>query len=290
MKAKIRKSRQRKRTFKKFVKRLFLLCLLTIGVGWAILHYEDIVHLTDRFTVTDVEDRDIDGMYDMLLEKKDVGENLIFDLGLKESDDLRVAMERLQKIMGLDRYTIKLDTHNKKTPPGYISATGDDMTIYLAKEITERNEKITILIHELGHIYVWNLPKRNFMGFDQEKLVDTSGIFLGLGLLYLNGMKDEFNVLPDGSYTTEQKTFGYLKPEQFGYLLARFCKSKGLTPETLKPYLNNAGWKYFKLGNAYLQRETEGITTPEIIQKAQIEIRKLLKKINIDAEEVVVIR
>ncbi len=292
MKAKEKKSRARKRGFKKLFRRFMFLCLFAVGIAWGILHYADVMSVLERGTTTPVETREVNDLYDTLSDYKKQGKNLIFTLNDKETDSLRVSMEKLQKIMGLKRYSIKLDldSHTKKVPPGYINAVGDDMTIYISTHVKKRREKITVLIHELGHIYGWNLPQKYFMGFDQEKLVDTSCIYLGLGILYLNGMTDEFNMHPDGSYETSQKNFGYLKPEQFGYLLARYCKDKGISGETLKPYLNKTGWKYFQIGHKYLTKQKQAIHIPEPIKKAQAFIRNLLKKINIEPSNVVVIR
>ena len=257
-------------------------CLALIAAAWAILHYVDIAKFIDRTFVPPVETQEIDTFYDLLSDTQKPGKSLVANLNLKETDDLSVAMKKLQDAMGLDNYSIELAYHNKEKPPGYIhieensNMLRNKMTIYLSTHLKSRREQITVLIHELGHIYVWTLPKYTFGAFDQEKLVDTSGMFLGLGVLTLNGMSDEFKQTPEGGYQTSQKTFGYLKPEEFGYLLARFCRDRGITEKEVKPHLNSAGWKYFKIGNAHFKKKAQGVHVPELVQKAQSEIRKIL--------------
>ncbi|MBI4971127.1 MAG: hypothetical protein HZC17_04725 [Candidatus Omnitrophica bacterium] len=285
MKAKEKKARQTRRTLKKAFRLFVLTCVSLIAAGWLILHYSDVENFFSRFTVVPVETGEIDTFYDLLSENMPAGKTLVLDLGVRETEALQVAMEKLKNIMGLNNYSIALASHNEEKPPGYINiesketfgVASNKMTIYLSTHLKTRAEQITTLIHELGHIYVWALPKSPFGAFDQEKLVDTSGIYLGLGVLTLDGMKDEFNVLPDGSYQSEQKTFGYLKPEQFGYLLARFCAEHNVPESDLKGHLNAAGWKYYKFGRDFIHKRSRGASVPEPVQKAQTFIRQYLR-------------
>ena len=106
----------------------------------------------------------------------------------------------------------------------------------------------------MGHIYVWNLDQSVFGKCDQEKLNDCAGVFLGLGVLMLNGLTDEaVRSLLDG-YETKKKFYGDLKPEQIGYLFARYCSAHGIPEDTVRPSLTATGRKYFDIGRAHLHK------------------------------------
>lgn len=285
MKASEKKARATQRTIKKIFRFFIFTLIAIIAVGWLIMNYYAVAKIMNRFFVIPIETNEIDTFYDMLSDTQKPGQSLVVNLNLKDSDDISVAMKKMQNVMGLNDYSIGLAYHDQEKPPGYINiesknsfdTTSNKMTIYLSKNLKSQREQITVLAHELGHIYVWALPKFTFGAFNQEKLVDTSCMFLGLGALYLNGMSDEFNMTPEGGYQTSQKNFGYLTPQQFGYLLARFCKDHNVSDAELKPHLNDAGWKYYKEGSAYFKQKSEGTYVPDIILEAQSYIRKFLK-------------
>lgn len=285
MKAQEKKVKSLQRNIKKVIRFFILLCLGIIAAAWLILNYVSVMKFVNRFMVIPIETKEIDTYYDLLSDTQPPGKSLVVNLNLKDNDDVRVAMKKLQDVMGLKDYSIELDYHKEEKPPGYVNiqsntafdVTRNNMTIYLSTHLKTRREQITVLVHELGHIYVWALPKHTFGAFDQEKLVDTSGMYLGLGALTLNGMSDEFRMTPEGGYQTSKKTFGYLTPEQFGYLLARFCRDHNVSDKELKPHLNDTGWKHYKAGSSYFKQKTGGVHVPEIVLEAQSQIRKFLK-------------
>lgn len=199
----------------------------------------------------------IDGYYDLLTRHAKPAKYLMLNLGVKEEDDLQIAIDRLKKAMGLEDYRIWITHHDDpEKPPAYIETLGyGHMSISISNKITQKREEINVLTHELGHIYVWNLDKSILKGCNEEKVVDTSGIFLGLGILMLNGLTDDFFFIPGGEYHTEKKFFGYLSPVQFGYLLARYCAEHGIPEDNITPFLGSAGLKYFNMGRKYLARQ-----------------------------------
>jgi hypothetical protein len=265
------------RSFQKALKKYFKFCLgVCLGLGaavWLIFHYAHAQRFFERFTVVPVDTMEIDHHYNFLSQYQRPGSELMLDPVGNESDDLKVVLERLKDFMGLSHVSVRLAYHDAATPPGYIRSNGDERTIFLSTHVQNRREQISVLIHELCHIYVWSLKEPAFRVLDQEKLVDISGIFLGFGVLILNGMTDDFKVTLDGGYATEKKTFGYLKPEQFGYLLARFCVERGIAAETVKLYLNSAGWKFFMMGNTYLKKKAQGSNMPSWVFAARSMIR-----------------
>jgi hypothetical protein len=83
------------------------------------------------------------------------------------------------------------------------------------------NEIAAILAHEVAHIFL----HRNRLSFplesDNEILTDTAAAYLGAGVLSLGGYCSEMRMVD--SYTTQTQTshFGYLTPDEFGFLLAK---------------------------------------------------------------------
>jgi hypothetical protein len=120
--------------------------------------------------------------------------------------------------------------------------------------VKEEREVLNLLVHELGHIYVWDLKGSVFAKCDQEKLNDCAGAYLGLGVVMLNGFTNEFGLLPGEGYESKVKEFGYLKPEQVGYLTARYCAEHAVPPGAVRPFLNRYGRRYFDRGLEHLRR------------------------------------
>jgi len=193
--------------------------------------------------------------YDLLSKHAEPSKALVLDLG-KESGKLVMALDRLKDIMGLEEYAISIEKHDKDKPPAYITDYGyGRMKIFVSDKIKKRREKLNLLVHELGHVYVNRLDKSIFGDLDQEKLVDCAGVFLGLGVLTLNGLTDDFMLVLGGGYEAKKKSFGYLKPEQYGYLLARYCADRGIKCDVVRKYLDPAGKKYFHTACAYIRKK-----------------------------------
>jgi hypothetical protein len=197
----------------------------------------------------EIDTDEIDKYYDLLSDNSSPSEYFMLNLGISENDDSQIALDRLNVVLGLTNYSISLDSHNEKTPPAFVKNTDfATMSISIYKNISQKREIINLLTHELGHIYVWELDPSIISDCDEEKLVDSSGVFLGLGVLILNGFTDDITYMPGESYHTEKKFYGYLKPDQFGYLLARYAFDHRIEKETIMPYLLPAGRKYFDIG------------------------------------------
>jgi hypothetical protein len=250
MKAKIKKARKRMRIVKKVV-----YFLVMIGLA-----YFAVVFLYPKWTIfyasyQRINTSEIDKYYDLLTKRAKPSKDFVLDLGVKKSESLQPAVDRLKNVMGLGDYKIWLAHHDAEKPPAYIKTLGyGDMGILLSTKVKERREEVNLLVHELGHIYVWRLEPSVFGKCDQEKLVDCSGVFLGLGVLVLNGLTDEFRLLPGEGHETQKKFYGYLKPEQFGYLVARYCADHGIADEAVTRFLEPTGRKYFDIGRNYLKR------------------------------------
>jgi|GEM_PF-1832887 hypothetical protein len=251
-----------RRVVKKFFSLVFMIGAILMLLSGAILYYPQIDQYLNRLTFVPIKTDEIDTYYDLLSEHKKPGKELVVDLGLGAADGLEAAIDKLKRIMGFPELKIGLAYYDEDKPPAYIRREGDEMTVVVSTKIKDRREEINLLAHELSHVYVWRLDPSVFGAFDQEKLVDCASVFLGLGVLSLNGLTDEYKVSSDGSYETRKKTFGYLEPNQFAYLLARYCADHNIEDDAVYPHLGPAGRKYYKFGSKYLRKKDHIAVTP----------------------------
>lgn len=201
-----------------------------------------------------IDTAEVDSYYDLLSKYANPANDLVLDLGVKEGDSLELAANRLKSVMGLGACSVTLSYNNIAKPPAYITDDGKyDLKISLSNSLKGKKEQIGVLVHEFAHAYVRRLDNPAFSKCDQERLVDCTGVFLGLSALILNGLTDDLLFVP-GGYETERKFFGYIKPEQFGYLFARYAAYNNVPPGRIMPYLKWAGKKYFTIGLNYLKR------------------------------------
>lgn len=261
MKAKDKRFRRMRRMIGKAIRFIMIAGVIFAAVVWLRPHYPKIEQYFKRFGSLRIEASEIDRYYGLLSRYERPGKDMILDLGVKENDDLQLVLNKLKGVMGLGDKKMLLLYHDAEKPPAYVKHIGgDDIKIFVSKKVTERREEINLLTHELGHIYVWRLEPAVFSKCDQERLVDCSSVFLGLGVLILNGLTDETTLSLGEGYETRKKFFGYLKPEQFGYLLARYCAEHGVLSDAVLPFLNPTGKKYFNYGLGYLKKKSRAIS------------------------------
>lgn len=241
----------KRKTLKKIVFLLIFCPMIVAGAAW----------VYNSFFIK-IDTTEVDRYYDLLTKHAKSSKSFVLSLGVKEGEDLQIITDRLKKVMGLSEYEIWIGHHDDpKKPPAQIQNMGGYgiMGISMYSGITEKREEINLLVHELGHIYVWNLDKTILKGCDEEKVVDTSGIFLGLGILTLNGLTDDIFFVPGGGeYESKKRFFGYLHPSQFGYLFARYAREHKIAKDNIIPFLNSTGRKYFDMGYNYLERKERG--------------------------------
>ncbi len=234
----------KRRTVKKIIYFLILFPVTLIAFGWAYTNF-----------FIKIDTLEVDRYYELLSKHSKSSGTLVFNLNIKENDDMQAITEILKRAMGLEGYKIWTgygETYNK---PAIITTISPGVaTITISKSVKQKNEQINVLIHELSHIYVWDLDKSILEDCDEEKFVDCAGVFLGLGIQMLNGLTDDIFFMPGGEYQTEKKMFGYIKPEQLGYLFARYCAERRISHYKVMPFLSSAGRKYFNIGHNYLKR------------------------------------
>ncbi len=238
---------------KKAVRKIiYFMILFPIGLIAAIWVYNNFFMRVDT--------TEVDGYYDLLIRHGKPSDDLLLNLGVTESDDIQKAINRIKDAMSLEATDIYLVQHDGGKKPAYITNKGRGvMGLALSDRVTALHEKINVLTHELAHIYVWNMDRSLINVYDEEKIVDTSGVFLGLGILILNGLTDDIFFMPGEEYQTEKKFFGYIQPEEFGYLLARYCAEHGIAVDKITPFLTPTGRKYFSIGRTYLARREKPV-------------------------------
>ena len=275
----------KRKTIRRFFRRLASFIKKTV----VFLFYASVIFLAfhwfpwNRFA-TPVDTAEVDKYYALLKEHQRPVDVLTLSLGINDDEDLRaevekagmqskdelpIALNRLIKAMELEATPISLEYGDQEKPPAFVTNFNQErMVITVSRLVKLRREQMSLLVHELGHIAVWGMDRSAPMicgqetasagsllsGCHQERVVDCSGFFQGQGILTLNGLTDETFSTADRGTRTEKKVFGYLKPEQYGYLLARYCADHGIPARNIEFFLEPAGRKYFNIGNEYLKR------------------------------------
>ena len=205
-----------------------------------------------------VDTAEVDRYYGILQKNAETSGSPVFKLDVSEGESLQSITDRLKTAMGLDGYRIWTGYGYTGEKPAFVTTISPGVvTITFSKNVSQKREQINVLIHELSHIYVWSLDKSLLEGCDEEKFTDCAGVFLGLGIPMLNGLTDEIFFMPGGEYQSEKKMFGYIRPEQLGYLTARYCGEHGIRHGKAISFLGPAGRKYFNIGYNHLKRASE---------------------------------
>ncbi|MFF4429147.1 hypothetical protein ACFYZ4_08220 [Streptomyces sp. NPDC001513] len=109
---------------------------------------------------------------------------------------------------------------------------------------THRRDLAAALSHEVTHVLLHRLGLR-FPGTEEnEILTDTAAVYLGAGWLLLDAYREDA--------LTHQK-FGYLTPEEFGYVLARRAALFGEDPSTW--FTSPQAYEAYVRGRAQAERD-----------------------------------
>jgi hypothetical protein len=205
-----------------------------------------------------IDTAEVDKYYDLLSKIGNPSQDLVLHLGATDGNT-QTIVNRLKQEMGLEEHEIWIGHHSATADSRPAFVTNMKGTGVLGISVSDKNfesrEEISIMVHELGHMYVWKIDRSLLADCDEEKVVDTAGIFLGLGILVLNGMTDDTFFLGGTEYAVEKKFYGYLKPIEFGYLFARYCTEHGIDKNNVIPFLGPEGRKYFNLGLNHIKRQ-----------------------------------
>ena len=107
--------------------------------------------------------------------------------------------------------------------PGRIElSSSDDFFIELHSDFRRRYEQVAaILAHEVAHIFCHRLKLSIGGTFEDEILTDTTAVYLGAGVPILNAFTEERDYSAETLNQKKQQCFGYITPDEFGYLLAK---------------------------------------------------------------------
>jgi hypothetical protein len=234
----------RRKTVKRIIYLLVLFPAVIFVLSWAYMN-----------NFIKIDTKEVDRYYDILSRHGKAPGGIVFKLDISEEDSLQTVVDKIKSAMGLKNYSLWVGYGDTGGRPAFITAVAPGiMTITLSRKVEQRREQINVLIHELSHIYVWAIDKSLLKDCDEERFTDCAGVFLGLGIPILNGLTDETFFMPGGEYYSEKRMYGYVRPEQLGYLLARYCDERGIPYSKIKPYLSSTGRKYFNVGHNYLKR------------------------------------
>jgi hypothetical protein len=202
-----------------------------------------------------IDTAEVDKYYDILCKYGKSPATLVYELDIGPGSGLQTITDELKKSMGLSGYKIWAGHGETGQRPAYVTSLAPGVvTVTVSKRVSDQREQINVLIHELSHIYVWGMDKSAIEKCNEEKLVDCTGVFLGLGILMLNGLTDESVFMPGTDHYSQQRLYGYIKPEQLGYLLARYCEERNIPYKKVMASLESPGRRYFNMGYNYMKR------------------------------------
>ena len=105
---------------------------------------------------------------------------------------------------------------------------------YRGTESSDSAALTAILAHEIAHIFLHRHRLEVKDTFHNEALTDTTTIYLGFGRNYLNAQQTTTEYLGEHSSRTTTHKYGYLSPEEMGYVLAVRDRLRG---ENSKPFI-----------------------------------------------------
>jgi hypothetical protein len=139
--------------------------------------------------------------------------------------------------------------------PGQIElSNSNDFFIELHAEHCHSYERVAaILAHEIAHIFCHRLGISIGNTFEDEVLTDTTAAYLGAGVPILNAFDVESGFTLETPNRMRLRCFGYITPDEFGYLLAKRHAALGEDP---KPFLvSKLGIEAYRFGRGRAQRD-----------------------------------
>lgn len=142
------------------------------------------------------------------------------------NDDPVIRVQKIAKTIaefyGIKTSTIVVTFKDDLKVPGRVELS-PDWEFFVEIRSTLRfatDDIITILVHEVAHIFLYQSGIKFEPVFNNEVLTDTTAVFLGCGSIILNGAllnetKNEYSV----SYNLQK--YGYLSIDEYGYIMAK---------------------------------------------------------------------
>lgn len=146
--------------------------------------------------------------------------------------------------------------NNLGETPGTFSVSGGiEMIAINEKHKNDPYSAVAVLSHEIMHLYLMS-RRRIFLPDEQENelLTDVATIYLGLGVLVINGMMFRSNwfitivALFFGVFyvNTAQSSFGYFKSYQYIKYFKDYLVKNNITNGEVGHYIHPKAWYFFK--------------------------------------------
>lgn len=171
---------------------------------------------------------------------------------------------------------------------GIVSFVDDNCFVEINSAFKKNDKAVaTIIAHELTHIWMknnnFNLPNVD----ENERLTDIMSIFLGLGVIFLNGSYEKsskmYNVDEHKFYHSEIKH--YITSNDMGYAFALFLKFGKKKLSDIAKYCNQNTVDMLKIGNDIINRRKERLKDFIQIDTFIIYCPNCLQKLKITAEK-----
>lgn len=117
--------------------------------------------------------------------------------------------------------------------------------------VRELEDILAVLAHEITHAYLYCRDLVFPDSIDNEILTDTVATYLGLGTLLLNAYA--YQLIDQSAQNVITKWYGYISPEEFGYILAKRSQKFSEDPE--EHLIFRDGRNAFYSGSALLESE-----------------------------------
>lgn len=151
----------------------------------------------------------------------------------------------------------------------------------------------TILVHELTHVWM----DRNLLNIvdeeENEKTTDVMAFFLGLGVIFLNGVKETSNVFINYRKYKEQqlKISHYIQETTMGYAFILFLKQKHKKIKEINKYVRTQFAKdIIERGNSKYKERKKLLKKSIKVDKIIIHCPNCFSNIRIDATNKVKIK
>ncbi|MFH0947412.1 MAG: hypothetical protein V1833_00215 [Elusimicrobiota bacterium] len=173
----------------------------------------------------------------------------------------------------------------KDSAAGTIKLTPDNKYFVEINKIYE-NDKIaidSIIAHEITHAWLYKYNFQEAEREENEKYTDLMAIFLGLGVLLLNGCWQRTITSRDEDYIMYKEVKPYLTSTELGYGMALFMKQKELIMKDVKPHLNKNALDIVEVGQVVLSRRLKELEDKRNIDSWMIICTNCFQKLRIPA-------
>lgn len=143
----------------------------------------------------------------------------------------------------------------------------------------------SIISHEITHVW---LAKYNLVLDDREsneKLTDLTAIFLGLGVMILNGAWLKVEAGKEGDAILYMEIKPYLSAEELGYAMALFMRQKSIQLKELRNCLTVDTTEIIEIGQRKLERRLKDLKKKKEIDSWVIICTNCFQKLRIPAHK-----